>query len=68
LKLAGCVTLPSLRHYLLIDLTGRLVIHHARGRDAKIATLVLHSGPVYLDPPGMEISVEQIFETGGRPL
>jgi Uma2 family endonuclease len=68
LKLAGYFTRPSLRHYLLIDPTGRLVIHHARGRDAKIATLVLHSGPVYLDPPGMEISVEQIFETGGRPL
>jgi Uma2 family endonuclease len=60
-KLAGYFSLPSVRHYLIVDTDMRLVIHHHRGEDGRIEVRILHDGPLTLDPPGLAIEVRDIF-------
>lgn len=61
-KLAGYFTLPSLHHYLIVNVDRRILIHHARsGPD--IATRILGAGGLQLDPPGIDIKVEDLFGT-----
>ncbi|MBO6937359.1 MAG: Uma2 family endonuclease [Deltaproteobacteria bacterium] len=62
-KLEDYFRLPSLRHYLLVKTDTQAVIHHAKGEDATIATRVLRSGPLVLDPPGLSLSVEALFRS-----
>jgi Uma2 family endonuclease len=62
LKLEGYLSLPSLAHYLVLDPVRRLVIHHAREDGSRAATRILRSGLLRLDPPGIEIAVEDLFE------
>ncbi len=62
-KLAGYFAVPSIRHYLIVDLDRRMVIHHARDRDA-IRTRLLPSGPLRLDSPGLDLVVEDLFGPG----
>ena len=49
---------PSIEHYLVIDLNRRLVLHHSRS-DA--GTMVTEQGSLRLDPPGIEIQLDGIF-------
>jgi Uma2 family endonuclease len=60
-KLAGYFTLPSLRHYLVVDTGARVVIHHRRDDDDAISVRFIHDGAVRLDPPGLEIGIPDIF-------
>lgn len=60
-KLAGYFSRPSLQHYLIVDPKGRLIIHHARSQGAQIATHIVSTGAVRLDPPCIEITVEEVF-------
>ena len=60
-KLAGYFTLPSVRHYLVVDIERRLVVHHQRGEADAIATRILGSGTLRLEPPGMETALEDLF-------
>jgi Uma2 family endonuclease len=62
LKLEGYLALPSLAHYLILDPIRRVVIHHARVDGARAATRILHVGPLRLDPPGLDLIVEELFE------
>ncbi len=62
LKLEGYLSLPSLAHYLILDPVRRVVIHHKREDGERAATRILHAGPLRLDPPGLEIAVEDLFE------
>jgi Uma2 family endonuclease len=64
-KLAGYFRLPSVRHYLIVDPAQRLVIHHSRGDgdgdgDA-IATRIIHAGRLRLDPPGIDVALDDVF-------
>jgi Uma2 family endonuclease len=60
-KLVGYFQVPSIVHYLIVDPDDRLVIHHARGNDA-IATRIVSTGSsLKLDPPGIEMSVGELF-------
>jgi Uma2 family endonuclease len=59
-KLAG-FRLPSVAHYLIVDPTQPSIVHHARGTDETILTRVMTEGQIVLDPPGLEISVEEIY-------
>ncbi len=59
-KLAGYFTLPSVQHYLIVDIDRRMVIHHERDGDA-LRTRLLPSGPLRLDPPGLELTVEDLL-------
>jgi Uma2 family endonuclease len=60
-KLAGYSRVPSVHHYLIVDPDRRLVIHHARGQGDVIATRILREGKLRLDPPGMDVPVEEMF-------
>ena len=53
-KLAGYIRIPTLRHYLIVAIESRAVIHHARAEDGSIATRVVRDFPLRLDPPGIE--------------
>ena len=61
LKLAGYFKLPSVKHYLIFDPAGPLVIHHARGSDETILTRIITEGAITLEPPGMEINLADIY-------
>jgi Uma2 family endonuclease len=56
-KLIGYFKLASVAHYLVIDPDLRRVIHHTRER----APAMLTAGPFRLDPPGIELVVEDLF-------
>ena len=53
--------MASVRHYLLLDVKNRLVIHHERAADGGIATRIAHEGRVRLDPPGIALDVASLF-------
>jgi Uma2 family endonuclease len=64
-KLQDYFTLPSVRHYLVLDADGRTVTHHRRGEDGDISTHVLHAAGLVLDPPGLTIEVADLFALSG---
>ncbi len=59
-KLADYFRAPSVAHYLIVHPIRRMVTHHRRA-GASIDTLVIGSGPITLDPPGIVITVEEIY-------
>jgi Uma2 family endonuclease len=61
-KLASYFSLPSVRHYLIVDTEKRIVIHHHRGMDGPIEVGILSDGPLTLDPPGLAIDLGDIFQ------
>src|SRR5215211_577853 len=60
-KLAGYFRLPSVAHYLIVEPNETLILHHARGPDDTILTHVVHAGRIMLDPPGLELAVEDVY-------
>jgi Uma2 family endonuclease len=60
-KLAGYFRVPSVRHYIIVDPDKCVLIHHARGEAGTIVTRIINDGALLLDPPGLAISLEQIF-------
>jgi Uma2 family endonuclease len=61
LKLAGYFKLPSVVHYLIVDPTEPIILHHARAADDTIVTRVVTEGSIALDPPGLELAVADIY-------
>ncbi len=60
-KLAGYFRVPGLRHYLIVDPLGRVVIHHQRAEGEEIRTRILTTGTLRLDPPGIAVEIEDLF-------
>jgi Uma2 family endonuclease len=60
-KLAGYFRLASVAHYLIVDPTEPLIVHHARGTDGTIVTRIVTEGGIALDPPGLEIALSDIY-------
>jgi len=60
-KLIGYFSLPSLSHYLILDPERRTAIHHRRGQGDVIETRILTQGALRFDPPGLALSVEELF-------
>jgi Uma2 family endonuclease len=56
--------LPSLRHYLVVDITSRTILHHLRpGPEGDIVLRILPpQGVLPLDPPGIAFPLEGIFD------
>lgn len=54
--------IPSVRHYLILDPEALVVLHHRRDGDGTIHSAILGSGPLTLDPPGITVQVESLFE------
>jgi Uma2 family endonuclease len=60
IKLAGYFLLPRLAHYLIVDPTRSLILHHSRSGDA-ILTRVVTEGAIVLDPPGLELALADVY-------
>lgn len=60
-KLVDYFSLPSVRHYLVVDPKQRAVIHHARDVTGGIHTLILRDGALDLTPPGMSVPVADML-------
>lgn len=60
-QLADYFKVPSIRHYLIIRADRRAVIHHRRRDDGGIETRLAADGRIALDPPGIEIDVEDFY-------
>jgi Uma2 family endonuclease len=56
LKLAGYFRLPSVAHYLIVDPTQAMILHHSRGDDDTILTRIVAAGRIALDPPALNWS------------
>jgi Uma2 family endonuclease len=62
-KLAGYLRVPSISHYLIVDPAQPLIIHHARQADDTFLTRVVREGTIGFDPPGIEISIAEVYGT-----
>jgi Uma2 family endonuclease len=60
-KLVGYFKVPSITHYLIVHPTKRTVIHHRR-HGSGIETRIIASGPIEMDPPGITITMDEIYE------
>jgi Uma2 family endonuclease len=59
-KLADYFRLPSLRQYLLVRPLRREIIQHSRVGE-RIETRIIRSDCVELDPPGIQLSLDEIY-------
>lgn len=59
-KLADYFRVPSIAHTLIVHPTRRTVTHHRRTPDG-IDTRVIVNGLIVMDPPGIAITVEEIY-------
>lgn len=57
-KLIGYFKLPSVAHYLVIDPEAHTVTHHSRGQ----MPMVLSAGQLRLDPPGLNLTIEDMLD------
>ena len=55
-KLADYLSIPSVRHYLIVMIEQPAIIHHRRDEAGNIATTIVRDGTVRLDPPGIILS------------
>jgi Uma2 family endonuclease len=60
-KLVEYFRVPSIQHYLIVNPVARRIVHHGRGAGEALETRIIASGPVRLDPRGLEIAVEDVF-------
>lgn len=61
-KLNGYMSLPSLQHVLLVNAATKVVVHlKKRGAGPDFESTTLTSGVLRLDPPGLEIPVDDFF-------
>lgn len=59
-KLADYFRVQSVAHYLIVHPTRRTVTHHRRTGDG-IDTRIVGKGPITMDPPGIVITVEELY-------
>jgi hypothetical protein len=48
--------------YLIVLTARRGVIHHRRAPDGGIDTRIVSSGTIALDPPGITLDINEIYE------
>jgi Uma2 family endonuclease len=60
-KLREYFSLPSVHHYLIVWPDRQQIVHHSRGEAGAIETAMVASGEIRLDPPGITVSVEEIY-------
>jgi Uma2 family endonuclease len=59
-KLADYFLVPSVAHYLIAHATRRTVTHHRRAAGG-IETRIIVNGSINMDPPGIVITVEELY-------
>jgi Uma2 family endonuclease len=60
-KVAEYFSVPSIQHYLVIDPTQKIVIHHARSQSGDLVSRTSSSGKIDLTPPGMTVPVAELL-------
>jgi Uma2 family endonuclease len=60
-KLVEYSSVPSIRHYLIVNPTKQVVVHHARDEDGEISTRIMSAGQLDLAPPGMTVPVRELL-------
>ena len=61
-KLDGYFRLASVRHYLIVKVATRSVIHHWRADGGDLRTApVASDASLHLDPPGLTLEVREFF-------
>jgi Uma2 family endonuclease len=60
-KLREYFRLPSVSHYLIIWADREQVVHHRRNDAGAIETTMLTSGETALQPPGIAVTVEELY-------
>jgi Uma2 family endonuclease len=60
-KLADYFTVPSLHHYLIVELNKRYVLHYQRQLDGSVVVRIIKDGQIKLEPPGITIAVADLF-------
>ncbi len=60
-KLVEYFSVPSIRHYLIVNPVKKVVIHHVRSPAGDIATRFSSSGEIDLTPPGITIPVQALL-------
>jgi Uma2 family endonuclease len=60
-KLVEYFSVASIHHYLIVNPTKKVVIHHARGQGGDISTRISSSGEISLTPPGMAVPVAELL-------
>jgi len=55
-KLMDYFRLLSLRHYLIVRVENRTVVHHEHGENGIILTRIVRDGPIMMDPPGITLA------------
>ncbi len=60
-KLTDYFSLPSVHQYLIVRADRRAVIHHRRAGDGGIETRLIANGAILLDPPGIQIEMEDFY-------
>jgi Uma2 family endonuclease len=61
-KLREYFRLASLHHYLIVWADRQQVVHHRRDDAGGILTTMVSTGEIRLEPPGIAISVEEIYQ------
>lgn len=59
-KLADYFRVASVAHYLIVHPTRRTITHHRRTASG-IDTRIVVNGPIRMDPPGLVVTVEEIY-------
>lgn len=59
-KLSDYFRLASVMHYLVVDLSRRLILHYRRQAD-QIVVAIVNEGRITLDPPGLNVAVDEII-------
>lgn len=62
LKLDSYFSLPTVQHYLLVSSDTQRVVHHQRWEGDRILTRILRNGLVQLDPPGITVAIEDLYQ------
>jgi Uma2 family endonuclease len=61
-KFSGYFKIPSVQHYLIVDPTRQVLIHHQRGENGLILSRIMpNDAELTLDPPGLTIDIARIF-------
>jgi Uma2 family endonuclease len=60
-KLVEYFSVPSIRHYLIVNPMKKVIIHHARGQGGDISTRISSCGEISLTPPGMTVPVAELL-------
>jgi Uma2 family endonuclease len=61
-KLADYFRVPGLRHYLIVDLGRRHVLHYHKQPDDVVTVTIVKDGEMLLDPPGISVAASSLFD------